>query len=216
MKAAVKHGLLMQRLFERLRGIGVDVNPFWLFREGVTAHQFEWPELAREFPSSVLETGDIHAVAACTPWNTEQVVRARLAKGDLCIVLKSGGEIAGYTWAAFERVSDSTFAFPLCPGEAYLYDAYIAPRFRGRSLAPYLRVESYKHLRAAGRHAFYSISDFFNTPAIKFKRKLNAEVVRLYLQVKLGGRLLGQWVLRDYARSLESTVTQDTQARRTI
>jgi ribosomal protein S18 acetylase RimI-like enzyme len=200
MKTAVKHGLLMQRLVERLRRIGVDFSPFLLFREGVTVHQTEWPELAREFPSSVLEPGDVPAVAACTPWNTEQIVRARLAKGDLCVVLKSGGEIAGYTWADLERVSDSTFAFPLGPGEAYLYDAYVAPKFRGRSLAPYLRTESYKHLRAAGRHAFYSISDFFNTPAIKFKRKLNAEVVRLYLQIKLGDRLRGQWVVRDYER----------------
>jgi ribosomal protein S18 acetylase RimI-like enzyme len=203
MKSAVKHGLVMQRLVERLRLIGVHVTPFLLFREGARAQQTEWPGLASEFPSSVLKISDIAAVAALTRWNTEQIVRARLAKGDLCIVLKHGDEIAGYTWADLERVSDSTFSFALGPGEAYLYDAYVAPQFRGRSLAPYLRAESYKHLRAAGRNVFYSISDFFNTPAIKFKRKLDAEVVRLYLQIQLGGRSLGQWVLRDYDRARE-------------
>ena len=200
MKNAVKHGLVMQRLLERLRRVGVEFNPYWLFREGMAAHGTEWPELAQEFPSSVLEASDVRAVAACTRWNTEDAVRARLAKGHLCIVLKHGGEIVGYTWADLERVSDPACDFPLGPGEAYLYDAHIAPRFRGRGLAPYLRTESYRHLHAAGRHAFYSISDFFNTPAIKFKRKLNAEVVRLYLQIKLGDRSLGQWVLRDYGR----------------
>jgi len=42
-----------------------------------------------------------------------------------------------------------------------------------------MRVESYRHLRQAGRHTFYSISDYFNSPAIRFKEKLNAEAIRL-------------------------------------
>jgi hypothetical protein len=198
MKGTIEHGLVMQRVVERLRRIGIDFNPYWLFREGARPHRADWPELALEFPSSVLDARDIPAIAACTPWNTEQVVRGRLSRGDLCIVLKHGSEIAGYTWADLQRVSDAACTFPLGRHEAYLYDAYIAPQFRGRSLAPYMRAECYEHLRAVGRHSFYSISDFFNTPAIKFKRKLNAEIVRLYLQIKLGGRPLGQWVLREY------------------
>lgn len=198
MKEALRHGLLVQRVVERLRRLGIDFNPYWLFREGARAHRTEWPELEREFPSSVISVGDVPAVAACTTWNTEQIVRQRLARGDLCIVLKHVGEIAGYTWADLQRVSDAACNFELRRDEAYLYDAYIAPQFRGRSLAPYMRAECYKHLRAVGRRSFYSISDFFNTPAIKFKRKLNAEIVRLYLQIKLGGRPLGQWVLREY------------------
>lgn len=199
MKIALQHGLVMQRLVEKLRRVGLDFNPYWLFREGVQPHQTEWPELERDFPSSVLDTADIPKLAACTAWNTASLVRARLARGDLCIVIKHGDEIAGYTWADLKSVSDSACNFPLGPDEAYLYDAYIAPQHRGRSLAPYMRAECYRHLRAAGRRAFYSVSDFFNTPAIKFKRKLNAEVVRLYLQIKLGRRPLGQWVLREYS-----------------
>jgi ribosomal protein S18 acetylase RimI-like enzyme len=197
-KNAIKHGLLMQRVVERLRRIGVDFNPYWLFREGVRAHRTEWPHLANEFPSSVLAERDAAAISTCTAWNTEKVVRNRLKRGDLCIVLKHNGEIAGYTWADLQRVSDAACNFPLERDEAYLYDAYIAPQFRGRGLAPYMRSECYKHLRATGRYCFYSISDFFNKPAIRFKRKLNAEMVRLYLQIKLGGRPLGQWVLREY------------------
>lgn len=201
MKTAVQHGLVMQRVVEGLRRIGLDFNPYWLFREGTAAHQTDWPELAAEFPSTVLEAGDIPVMTACSQWNTEERLRTRLAKGHLCVVLKHEGQIAGYTWADLDRVSDYACTFPLGADEAYLYDAYIAPKFRGRSLAPYLRAESYKHLHAAGRHVFYSVSDFFNTPAIKFKRKLNADVMRLYLQIKVGRRELGQWVLRDYERA---------------
>ncbi|HEY6599885.1 MAG TPA: GNAT family N-acetyltransferase [Pseudomonadales bacterium] len=148
----------------------------------------------------MLRPTDIVAVAACVPWGSVEEVQRRLDKGHLCILLRTGERIAGYTWADFDEVNDSACNFELRPGEAYLYDAFIAPDYRGRSLAPYMRAESYKHLRQAGRHTFYSISDFFNSPAIKFKEKLNAEAIRLYLQIKLGGREIGQWVLRDYER----------------
>ena len=53
-----------------------------------------------------------------------------------------------------------------------------------------------------------STSECFNTPAIKFKEKLNAEVVRLYLHIKLGRRELGQWLLKDYERSAEAPAPQ--------
>ena len=51
-----------------------------------------------------------------------------------------------------------------------------------------MRAESYKHLRQMRRHTFYSTSECFNTPAIRFKEKLNADVVRLYLHIKIGRR----------------------------
>jgi GNAT superfamily N-acetyltransferase len=200
MKVAVKHGLVMQRVVETLRRVGIGFNPYLLFREGGRHHRTDWSALAVEFPSSLLEVSDIAGVAACTTWNTEDLIQARLGRGDLCVVLKHGSAIAGYTWANLERVSDATCDFALERDEAYLYDAYIAPQYRGRSLAPYMRAECYRHLRAAGRRTFYSISELFNTPAIKFKRKLNAEAVRLYLEIKLFGRVAGQWVLREYER----------------
>jgi hypothetical protein len=181
--------------------MGVVVHPYYLFREGARPHQTEWPELAREFPSSVLDAIDVPEAVACRRWNTIDGFRGRLDKGHICIVLKNRGRIAGYTWADLTEVNDSACDYALGAGEAYLYDAFIASEHRGRNLAPYLRVESYKHLHSLGRHTFYSISQCFNAPAIKFKEKLNADVIRLYLQIKLGGRELGQWMLRDYERA---------------
>lgn len=193
----LRHGLVAQRVIGRLDRVGLTLDPYILFREGARPHQTDWPGLASEFPSSVLVASDIAAVAACDS-RTEEHIQARLDKGHLCIVLKHGTHIAGYTWADFDEVNDAACDYELGPGEAYLYDAFIAPEFRGRGLAPYMRVESYRHLRQAGRHTFYSISDYFNSPAIRFKEKLNAEAIRLYLRIKLGGRQVGQWLLRDY------------------
>jgi len=194
---ALRYGLVAQRVIGHLSRVGLTLNPYILFREGVRPHQINWPGLASEFPSSVLAASDLAAVAACVS-RTEQQIQARLDKGHLCVMLKHGTHIAGCTWADFDEVNDAACGYELGPGEAYLYDAFIAPEFRGRGLAPYMRVESYRHLRRAGRHTFYSISDYFNSPAIRFKEKLNAEAIRLYLQIKLGDRQVGQWLLRDF------------------
>ena len=134
-----KYGLVTQRLLGRLRRIGVVLDPYFLFREGARPHQTDWPELAREFPSSVLEASDTAAVAACTWWNTVELIRARLDKGHVCIVVKNGGRIAGYTWADPAEVNNSACDYALDPDEAYLYDAFIVPELRGRKLAPYMR-----------------------------------------------------------------------------
>ncbi len=194
----VRHDLVAQRLLERLDRVGVFINPYVLFREGVRLpDKTAWPELAKEFPSSELVAADIPAVAACVS-RTEAQIQDRLRKGHICIVLKHGERIAGYAWADLDEVNDMACDYELHAGEAYLYDAFIAPEFRGRGLAPYMRVESYRHLHRAGRHTYYSISDYFNSPAIRFKHKLNAEAIRLYLHIGLGGHQIGQWLLRDY------------------
>lgn len=199
LSGAFKHGLVAQRVLDRVSRTGLVLDPYILFREGARPHQTDWPELASEFSSSVLAASDLSAVAACVS-RTEEQIQARLEKGHLCIVLKHGSRIAGYTWADFDEVNDAACDYELRPGEAYLYDAFIASEFRGRGLAPYLRVESYRHLRLAGKQTFYSISDYFNSPAIRFKQKLNAEAIRVYLQVKLGDRKVGHWLLRDLER----------------
>jgi len=194
---AFRHGLIAQRVIARLDRLGVTIDPYILWREGVRPYPNDWPGLAQDFPSSVLDASDIPAVAACVS-RTEEQIRARLNKGHQCIVLKNGGTVAGYTWADFSELSDAACDYELSPGQAYLYDAYIAPKFRGRGLAPYMRVEAYRHMHQADRHTFFSISDYFNSPAIKFKEKLNAEAIRLYLRIKLGDRHIGNWLLRDY------------------
>jgi ribosomal protein S18 acetylase RimI-like enzyme len=114
------------------------------------------------------------------------------------VVIKHEGQIAGYTWADLDEVNDSTCNYELQPGEAYLYDAYIVPEYRGRALAPLLRIECYKHLQQSDMHTYYSVSDYVDTPAINFKKKLNAEFIKLYLQIKVGSRELGHWLLKEY------------------
>src|SRR5690348_5616797 len=98
MRNALKHGLATQWVLDQLRRVGIGVIPYFLFREGVRS-ETEWPELAHEFPSSVLEAGnaaDIAAMGGFDSWRTVERIRARLEKGDLCVMLKNRGRIAGF------------------------------------------------------------------------------------------------------------------------
>jgi len=133
---------------------------------------------------------------------SRQHLQIRLDKGHLCVILKDGERVAGYTWVDLDEVNDSACNYSLGSDEAYLYDAFIAPDYRGQNLAPYMRFECYKHLSQAGRHTLYSISEYFNTPAVRFKQKLHAEIVRLYLQIKVGPHEVGHWALKDYRSPL--------------
>lgn len=192
----VRYGLLMQRILGRLKRVGLDINPYYLIREGLPTDEMTWPELATDFPGSILEMDDIPAIAACTHWVTVDLIHDRLSKGHLCMVLKYEGKIAGYTWAEFAGIGNADCDFVLRSGEAYLYDAFIVPDYRGRGLASYMRFECYERLRKVDKYTFYSISDYFNNPAIRFKQKLNAELIRLYLQVKVGSFEVGHWLLK--------------------
>jgi ribosomal protein S18 acetylase RimI-like enzyme len=198
---AFKYGLVTQRLLQRLRRLGINIRPYLLIREGVRPHRTDWPELAREFPSEVLDASDTAAIAEMATfdrWRTVEEIRGRLAKGHLCVVLKKNGGVAGFAWADPDEVNDATCDYALGTSEAYLYDAFVAPRFRGRELAVYMRTESYKHLRRLGRSTFYCICEYFNTPALKFKDKLGADRVALYVQIEIGDFELLHWRLRTY------------------
>jgi len=194
----LRYAMLTQRILGRLKWLGLDIHLYYLIREGPLAHDMNRPELTAEFSSSVLTQDDVPAVAALSTWATLENVQGRFDKGHLCVLLKHEEHIAGYTWADFVEINDTTCNYELQPGEAYLYDAFIAPDYRGQALAPYMRFECYEHLRHADRYTFYSLSDYFNKPAIRFKQKLNADIIRLYLHIRLGTHEVGHWILKDY------------------
>jgi hypothetical protein len=60
--------------------------------------------------------------------------------------------------------------------------------YRGRNLAPFLRYAVYEHLNRSGHTKLYSITEYFNTPAVKFKEKLGARQLKLGLCVRFFNR----------------------------
>lgn len=116
----------------------------------------------------------------------------------LCIGLKLKGEIAAYMWCNLHRCHSQLTSFPLKEDEAYLCSADTFKAHRGKNLAPLLRYELYRHLNRMGRANFYSITEYFNIPAQKFKKKLGARPLRLDVHIRLGSRYQRNITLKKY------------------
>lgn len=198
-RKSIRHGLFWHHALTKLKNFGIVIDPYYLVREGAPlVEPDDRHRLPDGFEVRQLENGDIVAVQQLTQWATPAEVERRSNLGHVCLVLRSGDHIAGYTWADPHRCHEAVCPYELKDGEAYLYDAFVADEFRGGGLASRMRYASYVQLRELGVHSFVSISDFFNSASIKFKRRLGAQPMELYLHLALFGRDIGNWRLRTY------------------
>jgi hypothetical protein len=184
----LRHGLVMQWLSDRLIRIGLEITPFYWVREsadgglpdGLRAEDF------REFSFEELGPDDMEPVLAASSDGflaRGEIQRDIGSPGIKCFALKRFGEIACFTWFNLNECSSYLRPMPLKANEAYLYAMYTMRPYRGRNLAPYLRLKAMKRLNALGKDSFYSISVWFNRPSINFKKKLGATFLELHLRL---------------------------------
>ena len=112
-------------------------------------------------------------------------IPALLEGTEKCIALKYKDEIAAFMWINLIEFKYKSIVVPLKSNEAYLTDMFTVEGYRGKNIAPYLRYKSYEMLKEMGRNVLYSISICFNTPAVRFKEKLDAKKVNLILVIQL-------------------------------
>ena len=74
----------------------------------------------------------------------------------------------------------------------------VITEYRGKGLAPYVRYQLYQALRTEGRTKLHSFTNVFNVPSIRFKIKLNAQIVQKGLLIILFGRLRYHRILKTY------------------
>ncbi len=129
---------------------------------------------------------------------SDEELTALLEAGAKCIAIKDKGEIVAFMWISFDVVSIYSIDMKLKNDEAYLWYMYTLESHRGKNLAPYLRYKSYEILKDLGRVRLYSVSGFFNTPAVRFKEKLNAKKLKLILFIKIFNRFQWSFTLKSY------------------
>jgi GNAT superfamily N-acetyltransferase len=115
---------------------------------------------------------------------TEELIRW-LEAGRLCLAFRYKGEIAAYSWCDLNYLQYKGRTVTLKRNEAYLFNARTYKTFRGKNLAPYVRNELFKLLRQRGIDRFLSITLWSNTASMKFKQKLGARPIQLFLYVGL-------------------------------
>ena len=165
-------------IFGGLARMGLWVNPYYVFVEGLTngnlsnlEHGFD------EYEVGFLGPQDMKGISAIPDQpNSEEKLLLDLNEGKKCFGVKYRGELVAYTWCDFNRFGFEGYQHSLKEDEACLCDAFTLMRFRGKGLAPYVRYQCYKELAKLGIYKLYSYSDCFNTPALRFKLKLNANL----------------------------------------
>ncbi len=177
---------ILSYLFGWLTVIGIRIEPFYITQEFPLdeAGNGLKPKL-EPIVGEFLSPSEIEAVYShpeSEDLNMEK--RKNLEDGCQCFGLKHNNEIVAFAWFNLQKCHEVA-PFPLKEDEVYLTGAFTFKAYRGMNLAPYIRKQLSRQLREMGRTKFYSLTNVFNTPAIKFKSKIKARPLKIILSIKL-------------------------------
>ena len=195
----VRYGLTLQTIRSILMKIGIEFTPFYIFQEGV--YTMDNPEIhgtITDFSIEILESSDMKILGNVYVGFSEKGFLALLEAGEKCIGLKHKDELAAFMWINFKELRYKATVINLKSNEAYLWFMHTMESYRGKNLAPYLRYKSYEMLKEMDRNVLYSISDCFNSPAVRFKEKLNAKKREIILFIKLFNLISWCFTLKSY------------------
>jgi GNAT superfamily N-acetyltransferase len=186
----LKHGLLIQEILDRLMRHGLVIYPYLVTTEhsADAGQPPDSPYVVRQLqPQDAVEIARITIRQVSETSIINDLAKAR------CFGIFDGSQLAGYTWVSTRHVpvpaSRGVALYELNADEAYLYDMFISPDFRGGRLAPLLRKHVLQQLVEEGRTQCYSITLLFNRSSRRFKARFGAREVelRLYLHLRVGG-----------------------------
>jgi hypothetical protein len=200
-KSKFRYGLTLQSIRLKLIGIGIDISPYYWFQEGVNITKI--PEIqgtTADYSFESLGPDDMKTIEALDKgWSRSYERLTALSEDrEKCIGIKYKGEIAAFMWINFVEFKYKSTVMPLKSNEAYLTDMYTVEAYRGKNLAPFLRYKSYEMLKDMGRDVLYSISICFNSPAVKFKEKLDAKKLNIILYIQLFKKFHRSFTLKSY------------------
>lgn len=209
LKGRIRNGLIVQDLLDTLGHIGLVIRPYFVNAEfGPREAAPPLPERCSVRRLTVADATEMLRVTLRPPDPTDL---ASSLEHSHCVGLFYEGELAAYTWASTARgvpVPDAGGArlFDLAANEAYVFDMYVVPRFRGTRLAITLAQSTHSQLALMGRQDYYSLTIAFNRSARRFKTRLGAREMelRLYLHLRWG-RLPGMDLrLRRWGKGLRT------------
>jgi GNAT superfamily N-acetyltransferase len=176
----VRYSPLPRIFIDGLDKLGIQIHLIYLIREGITGGVARPQQDGLEgYEVGFLGAEDMTEMAQIPyrPVRYEEL-QSRLKDGNLCLGAKRDGHLVAFTWCNLTRCQSEGYSFPLNDDEAYLFDAFTASDLRGQGLAPALRYRLYEELARMGRMKLYSVTDRYNTPALKFKLKLGAGILK--------------------------------------
>lgn len=196
-----KEGVLLNSFYQQLTKKRMEINPYYLVREGIFDLEKE-PISTKLSPCETVMLGpsDFRILAARKERDqSEEEMLHMLKSGDkYCMGIKHKGEIVAYGWYELRFIHTKYMKLPLKNNEAYLSGARTFGEYRGNNLAPYLRYQMYLYLKEKGYTTLYSVTEFGNVSSLRFKKKLGAYPVKLYLYFVMTKYFRKTFLLRTY------------------
>jgi len=199
-----RYGTLFLSLQRRLYHLGINITPYYLVQESLSGIQLpEINDISSIYQIEFLTPKDMKTIGQSDLIRGEEAqFTGWLEKGWKCLGVKHRGKVVAYSWINLEECHFSGHRFTLKENEAYLFNMYTAKSFRGKNLAVYLRYATYQALKKMGRDTYYSISEAFNKPSIRFKQKLNAKFLKKGVYVELFKKIRFSLPLKTYKNKL--------------
>ncbi len=170
----------------RLRKAGLGLEPFLVVRED----NFDKlpSSVATRFTFRFMHDDEIDSLIGFGPSVTRRKMQTWLDGGRRCFAAWEGSRLVAKMWCDFREFNFKPHYRLLEEEEVYFFAAYSDPDFRGQGLAPALRLQCYAALKSLGHSRFYSVTDYFNPSARRFKEKLGAKNELLGLHICLFGK----------------------------
>jgi GNAT superfamily N-acetyltransferase len=199
-RSKIRYGLTLQGIRYVLIKVGIEFSPYYLFQEGINVTEIpEIKGMDTDYSCELLKPEDMKVIGAINYAGfSEEKLLAFLKAGEQCLGIKHNNEIVAFMWMNFKELNYKSTVIHLKENEAYLWFMYTRDSYRGKNLAPYLRYKSYEMLKRIGRNKLYSVSDYFNSPAVTFKKKLNAQKLKLILFVQLFEKVRHTYTLKSH------------------
>lgn len=182
------YGQLLRLTIECLATLGLRIEPLHLFIEA--GHSRQPPPLkgrVEDFAIEFLQASDMAALASIPGRNfSDEQLLLRLEEGKRCLGIRYRDQIVAFIWFNVNECTVENYTlFRLREHEAHLFDAYTTEAFRGRNLAPILRLRCCEELARLGRTRCYSVTAAFNTPSLRVKQKLGVQTMVPIIYVEL-------------------------------
>ncbi|MCG2462006.1 GNAT family N-acetyltransferase [Flavobacteriaceae bacterium F89] len=195
----IKNGMFLFGVKNRLERLGIEIMPYYWVGEGM--EDCTEPGIKGDISEFTLINLSLEEIKMLWKDAGDRVLEGRVEEYrqcPYCVGLEHHGEIAAYMFIGFKDLNFKGKLFPLKENEAYLANMWTFHSFRGRNLAPYLRYKCYQLLKEQGRDTNYSITEYFNKSSIKFKNKLNAKNLNLFIYFNFFGKWQKHYLLKTY------------------
>ena len=189
---------ILPALLRRMTWIGIRIDPFMTVREGESP--VEIADSPDSYSFGFLSAANVEDLIRLEPGTDREKLNAWFREGKLCYGVWDNARLIGKMWCDLHEFNYPPNRRKLADEEVYLYSALTDPEYRGKGLAPLMRARAYAALREIGCSSFCSYTDFFNTPARRFKAKLGAREEALRVHLGLFGKWSKTLTLRNYRR----------------